>query len=202
MNEVKRFNEGKYALKIEEVDLSNFSEDLRDWLVRKSSTTGELSWVLAYLDTQVVWGKIEDEMLTLSMDTPDLAVKLDAQSLQTLHLFGEKAEIRVWRDEAACFKARCLTEEPYEKHIAFDRDYLLWGTQAQRGTTALSGFTALQEGAQGLPQVLPVNVPASKISGHPVQLRVRNYLTPDLSSGQAEITASRLVALLAPEGGK
>lgn len=173
---LKRFQDEDAGLKLEG------GQSLPDWLARQARRVGETAWLLAFADDGVVWGKVENGQLAVS--TP-----LDSVTLQTLHLFGEQGELRLWKGEdglAGCW----LMEQP---GVAFiDRDFMLWGTQVERpGET----FTLVADGRQGLRHAVPLALKENDtLSSRPLRLATRGYLAED-GDGQVYISCSRLVKL-------
>src|SRR5262249_16673186 len=76
--------------------------DLRAWLVEQArGDTGKLGlrWLLAHSDDGVIWGKLRDDgQLYLSSDVfPVRGLSLHSATLQQARLFGEHAELLIWR---------------------------------------------------------------------------------------------------------
>lgn len=186
------------------LDTTNFAADLGAWF-QVQPHVGNEKWFLAHADDGVIWGQIRDSRLELSNSVfpevfPEVSPALRAATLQQARLFGEQAEVRVWRENNA-FSA-CLLQDYHDQGAeAFDEEHVLWGTQSvgQR-----DGFTLMTDGRQGLRHAVPLLVPQDvldeKRRSHPLRLRVRHYLTCD-ADGQVNISLSRLVALEMQRGG-
>lgn len=103
--------------------------NLADWFAREASTIDESAWFLAHADDGVIWGKIRSGKLLLSGTVyPNVSPSLHAQTVQQARLFGEKAELRLWRDEQG-FSACRLEDVEDEDSEAFDEYHILWGTK-------------------------------------------------------------------------
>ena len=173
---LKRFEEKDAGLKLE------VGQSLAGWLTQQATRAGETAWLLAFADDGVIWGKVENGQLALS-------APLDSVTLQTLHLFGELGELRLWKGEdglTGCW----LMDQP---EVAFiDRDYILWGTQVEQPGEA---FSLVADGRQGLRHAVPLALKESDtLSSRPLRLATRGYLAED-GDGQVYISLSRLVKL-------
>jgi CRISPR-associated protein (TIGR03984 family) len=169
------------------VDAANSTEP-RAWLTALAAAV-DAQYLLAYADDGVIWGRLDDGALQLSSDAfPEVAVRLDAATLQAARLFGPKGELIVRRDGAGGF-AGWLIEDACERlDENEDEKYWLWG----RRTEAKDGFVLLAEGRQGLHHAPP----QPSETGDRLALRVRHYIDYD-DQDQAYIRASRLVGLVA-----
>lgn len=197
--------------------------DLREWLQKQAQTLdNKETWLLAHADDGVIWGKIEAGALMTSTDAEKEAVdrypevrgcspELRRETLQTARLFGENAELLLWRDEEG-FRWRVLQDLPDETGEgasdggdairldagSLDESQVLWGTKA---VPLQNGFTLMVEGEQGLLHVVPYNLPPGEFRheeremNRPLRLKVRHYATQDEETGFTRITASRLVGL-------
>lgn len=181
------------------LDTTNFAADPAAWLQRQPDVDNG-RWFLAHADDGVIWGQLREGRLMLSSTVfPEVSPTLRAVTLQQARLFGEQAEIRVWRENNA-FSA-CLLQDHHDQGAeAFDEEHILWGT---RCVGQKNDFTLMTDGRQGLrhavPLLVPNNVFDAKERHHPIRLRLRHYLTYD-ADGQANVSLSRLVALKV-EGG-
>lgn len=185
------------------VDTTRFADDLAAWFQRQPSV-GSSAWFLAHADDGVIWGQIRDERLVVSHDAfPTVSPSLRAITLQQARLFGQEAEVRLWREDDS-FRACRIQDHAGEEAQALDEEHLLWGTQAE---DVRDGFTLVADGRQGLRHAVPLVIPATaftpKSRRHPLRLGLRHYLTCD-ADGQAHITLSRLVSLglAAQKGGE
>lgn len=173
-------------------DVSLLAINPKKWFESQPSV-GKTCWFLAHAEDGVIWGIIRDGQLSLS--SVILAVELDARTLQQAFLFGEQAEVRVWR-EGDGFKACRVEDRPTVEAMSFDEDMILWGTQVEAEN---DGFTRLSEGRQGLRHAVPLVIntkPAEKKMGNrPFRLQVRHYIEYEEGHGQCRICAGRLVGL-------
>lgn len=173
-------------------------DNLRTWLQEQAKKYG-LAYLLAHADDGVIWGKVSsDGTLTTSDEAAkgnktaeSICPPLRLLTLQQARLFGEDAELLLWRDGDNVFHARLVMDVEDESKAnwleAYDEAQLLWGTQ---GNALQQGFTLLEDGAQGLRHAVPLN--GLVMTEQRVQLRVRHYLAKE---DFARVAISRLVAL-------
>ena len=180
------------------------------WLLRQAQTYG-LTTLLAHADDGVIWGQVVKDKLALSGQAfPDVSPPLRSVSLQQLRLFGEQAELFVWKEDQDQWRARLLQDQgdPVDGQWRLDEAQLLWGDHPEGEE---GGFTLVADGQQGLRHAVPL--PASEIwpddsekirsaPWHPLRLTVRHYLERD-DDGMLVIAQSRLVKVRAeqPEEG-
>jgi len=168
------------------------------WLAQQAITYG-LTTLLAHADDGVIWGRMVGGRLALSSDAfPKVSPRLRAVTLQQARLFGEQAELLVWRDGDGHWHGRLLDDNGTDlRGWRFDEAQLQWGDHVE---AEKDGFTLLAEGQEGLRHAVPL--PAGDISfdppgWHPLCLRVRHYLERDKEDGILIITQSRLTRLWA-----
>ena len=176
------------------LDTTNFAVDPAVWFQRQPNV-GTGGWFLAHADDGVIWGQIRDSHLVLSNSVfPRVSPALRTFTLQQARLFGEQAEVRVWRENNA-FRACFLHDYQDQGDEAFEEEHILWGT---RRVDQSNDFTLLADGRQGLQHAVPLPVPHNVFDEdrrvRPLRLRVRHYLTYD-ADGQVCIALSRLVTL-------
>lgn len=166
------------------------------WLTDQASAA---CYLLAHADDGLIWGKVENGILTTSHDAArdtehsQISPPLREVTLQTARLFNENSEIMLWRDaETGTWRARSIYTATDDQQATFveaiDERQLLWGNQAE----AISDtFTLLSDSGQGLRHIAPLAISADML---PLRLRVRHLISED-ETGFARITASRLVTL-------
>jgi CRISPR-associated protein (TIGR03984 family) len=180
------------------------TDDLADvaaWLLKQARKHG-LTTLLTHADDGVIWGRMTDEgTLLTSYDVfgEPPSPKLRLGTLQQARLFGERAELLLWRT-AAGWQARLAEDDPEGEH--YDQSQLLWG---DRYIDDAEGFTLVEEGRQGLHHAPPVDVPEAEFlaekkepeqkeqSRRPLRLWVRHYLTTNSKTGVVDVALSRLV---------
>jgi CRISPR-associated protein (TIGR03984 family) len=202
MKEEALFNKIDFRL---DVDLStqNFEKDPCAWFAEQSSV-GSPAWLLAFADDGVIWGFLDNGEFHLSGNTyPQVSPQLDTNTLQQAFLFGEKAEVRVWRVENA-FSASRMEDQPGEAQEAFDEDQVLWGTQIAPDTKKSDYFTLVTDGRQGLMHAIPLKLDTSSFKergrqNRPLRLKLRHYLGTG-EDGLVFIERSRLVSVFVCEG--
>ena len=151
-------------------------------------------WLLAHADDGVIWGKFrgDDYKLVTSGDEdvfPQLA-KLRSPTLQQCRIFGENAEVMLWK-VGQNWKAR-LVQDDNKPECLPDEDQILWGTQVEKES---NGFTLVSDGSQGLKHAVPLTgITFKGKDSRPLRLKVRHYIDYD-ESGVARIYLSRLVDL-------
>lgn len=177
------------------LDTIDFNADLRIWFQGQNSV-GKSAWFIAHADDGVIWGRIQDGRLVTSDSAfPSVSPPLRAITLQQARIFGQNAEVRIWRDNTG-FKACRLVDQPNNDSEAIEEANILWGTQIKGKA---NGFSLVSDGRQGLNHAVPIDIPeeAFKAKGkmtRPLRLEIRHYLTYD-EDGQARISLSRLVNL-------
>lgn len=173
----------------------SFNSDLKDWL-KDQAQEHELKYLLAHADDGVIWGKFRDNQLATSQDAfPELA-QLRLCTLQQCRIFGEKAEVRLWKANQN-WKMCVITDNNHLDKLEPDECQILWGTQEEKRDNQLE-FTLVSDGSQGLKHAVPlINIPFKedkKSLERPIRLRVRHYIHYD-DSGLVRIALSRLVDL-------
>lgn len=175
-------------------------DNLTFWLEQQAKEKG-LLWLLAYADDGVIWGKMAGERLVTSCEAArnhpaaaKVCPPLRAETLQEARLFGDQAELLLWRDASALWQVRLIRQAREDEaptfSLAIDEPYLLWGTF---GEPVDLGFTLLTEGSQGFLQVVPRPIAhPQELPNYPFRLKVRHYLCED-GQGFVRIATSRLV---------
>ncbi|MBI5650392.1 MAG: TIGR03984 family CRISPR-associated protein [Chloroflexi bacterium] len=163
-------------------------DDLEKWMGARAQEFG-LTYLLAYAEDGVIWGKFAGNRFTLAGQVfSEVAVALNKQTLDQARLFGEHAEIFLWRDDAG-WHARAIVDGAGESCDYFDEANLLWGTRGNLGREQ-GGFTLVFEGRQDMRHAPPiVNVPYQER----IKLIVRNYLAQ--IENETRIVNTRLIGL-------
>lgn len=179
-----------------DLDLTNFATDISAWFAAQPSL-GEETWLLAYAEDGVIWGKLNDGKLLLPKTAPTLA----PQTLLEARLFGDKGEIHLWRSDDG-FSACRVTDEPGKTHGAFDEWQRLWGTEVDNDGKPGDGFTLLTNGRIGLRHAVPLTIPSTHFarrqpSFQPAVIQTRHYFQVDPVTGVTTIALSRLVSVMA-----
>ncbi len=146
-----------------------------------------LHWLLAHADDGVIWGEFRADGLHLSSDVfPQVSPPLRVKTLQQARLFGQDAELLLWKNGAE-WRATLAQDGQGENAEYYNESHLLWGTAVE---DSRDGFVLLVEGREGLRHAPPL--PSN--SRLPALLQVRHYLNYD-PDGQAYIALSRLVGI-------
>jgi CRISPR-associated protein (TIGR03984 family) len=178
-------------------------DSVKDWL-QQQATQRQLPWLLAHADDGVIWGRLVEGRLVTAHDVAqgDAAAlpycpELRTVTLQQARLFGDQAELLLWRDGENIWHARLIrdadqaTGDNADWLDALDEWQMLWGTH---GKPLANNFTRLWDGAQGLRHAVPMSLTlANGGKTTPPRLHVRHYLAKD--EDFARIVASRLVSL-------
>lgn len=175
---------------------TGFADDPAGWLAKKAVAHG-LTTLLAHADDGVIWGRMDGGRLALSSNAfPEVSPPLRAVTLQQARLFGERAELLLWRDGDKQWRARLLDDHgTAQQGWCFDEPQLQWGDHAE---AEKDGFTLVAEGQEGLRHAVPL--PADGIpfdpqgNWHPLRLGVRHYLERD-EDGSLIIVQGRLTGL-------
>ncbi len=190
----KKFNKSAQVTPTPITVESDFDQNESVWFVEQAKAHN-LQYLLAYADDGLIWGEVRGDNLILSSDAFDNASPtptLQAVTLQQARLFGEEAEVMIWRTEQG-FIARLLTEKDSAEPDYLEESYLLWGTQLEKES---NGFFQVVEGKRGLKHAPPIKPKSEKTDKdiNRLSLTMRHYLAYD-EDGQAYIKTSRLVTL-------
>lgn len=174
-----------------QVDLSTFQTDPAAWLAAQGPQ-GDQTWLLAYAEDCVIWGKLADGKLQLSQ--PD---RLSAITLLEARLFGEESEVHIWRTNDGFAGCHVSDKGESETAGAYDEWQRLWGVDAEGRA---DGFTQLVDGQEGFRHTVPLDVPNTAFHRshprfHPTILKTRHYFTVDDETGVTSIALSRLVSI-------
>ncbi len=179
----------------QETDISVPSRDLRAWL-EAEGTRYTCDFLLAYALDGVIWGKIDGDTLHIAHDVGDqYSAELNDRMLQEARLFGESAEIHIWRTSNGWRGCRTFTIQSSESATyteCINTQMVVWGNRTQ---TLPQKFTLMSDGEQGLHHAVPIPLSLSnKNREQPLRLHVRHYIAED-ADGFARIVTSRLVTL-------
>jgi len=165
---------------------------------------GGVEWLLAHCDDGVVWGRRDGDRWALSGDAhPDVSPPLLPATLQELRLFGQAAELLVWRTEAGP-RGRRLADRPDPAGPSatrcVDDTRVLVGDRRQGEP---SGPFTVVANASGSRHAVPLPCAPGYFPStprwHPLRLHLRHHLAQDRdgpsSTGAVRIVATRLVAL-------
>lgn len=188
------------------IDTQSFEHlpaDLRAWLEEYAARDAHklnFQWLLAHCDDGVIWGEVRADGLHLSCDQSAFPVRglaLRAETLQQARLFGEQAELLIWRGPQDLWHATLRRDEPGKTHEVIDEHQLLWGYDPMlEGKAPINrdDFVQLREGSQGIVHAPPLGQSAFPTEMQRATLLVRHYLSED-DSGVVRITHSRLMKL-------
>jgi CRISPR-associated protein (TIGR03984 family) len=171
-------------------------EDVADdtpklWLDKQAKEHG-LNYLLAHAEDGVIWGHFKDGKLVTSGDVFPQCAKLRSHTLQQCRVFGEKAEVMLWK-VGQNWKARSIEDGYLSKNDYICEKQILWGTQPEEEHK--KGFTLVSDGSQGLKHAVPLTgINFNGKDSRPLRLKVRHYIDYD-ESGVARIYLSRLVNL-------
>lgn len=160
--------------------------------------------LLAFADDGLIWGKMTEEGLFISNDAdPQFGPLLRWQTLQRLHLFSEKRELRIWR-YGMDFKGVFLSDEPGEDEYYYDEEQILLGTIIRDGFSSKTAnntisFTPVEDlaGQWHAPPIAGSALPEGSSSR--LRLKLRHYLKADEESGMLRVSISRILKLLTKE---
>ncbi len=163
--------------------------DFEEWL---SSYASSGDYLLAHALDGVIWGRFTNERLVTSHElASDISPPLRLETLQQLRLFNEHSELLLWGEDNV-FRARRMTDGAGKEYAAFDEPHILWGT---KGQPLNNHFTLLEDGAQGLRHIVPINAQTVNQDNIRVCLRVRHYIDVQEETGVNYIAYSRLAGL-------
>jgi len=173
--------------------------NLVKWLQEKAQKY-ELKYLLAHAEDGLIWGEFRGQNFQLITSGDDNVFcqfpKLRLCTLQQCRIFGENAEMMLWKIGQDHWKARLIKDEHLSKEDYICEKQILWGTQPEGEPK--NGFTLVSDGSQGLKHAVPlskIRFSREKNNLHrPIRLEVRHYIDYD-DSGVARIYLSRLVDL-------
>ncbi len=174
------------------VDITDFGADPVLWLMQQPAV-GSKAWLLAHCDDGVIWGKICQNRLLLSGDVfPEVSPPLRSLTLQEARLFGEFAEVHVWRGDNG-FNACRIEDNGQVDEAMVIEEYLLWGSRMESLESCRNGFTLVVEGSRGIRQAVPLELDPDLFQRcrHPLRIKMRHYMNCD-GDGQVYIAGGRL----------
>lgn len=182
--------------------LDPLPQDLREWLSQQAHDLG-LTWLLAHCEDGVIWGKYADGNLKLSCDQDAFHIRalgLRWETLQQARLFGEPADLLIWRGPQDRWHQTLRRDDPGSDVEVINERHLLWGDRQAPSPSVSNDFMQVVEGAQGIVHAPPIaSAPTSETKPSArARLQVRHYLDEDKESGAVRIAYSRLVKLIAP----
>lgn len=153
------------------------------WLSAQAAQN-ELRFALVHADDGVIWGRFSGGAWEWSSGVAPDSPALNVALLHQARLFGPRAELFIWRKNAA-LTGRLITDalDKDAPGLCLDEDHILWGG---KGNSASTNFLHLTEGSQGLSHAPPAEIAADGL------LTTRNYIDFD-QDGCAHVKASRLV---------
>lgn len=193
---IREIQIGSYALpELDPID-PMFADDAQaQWLLTQAEKHG-LTTLLAHADDGLIWGVVREGQLKLSGQVfPTQSPRLSGQTLQQLRLFGEHAEVFVWRDGAS-WRGRVLIDAAGNEPRYFDEVQIQVGDHVEESG---DGFTLVAEGQEGLEHAVPFaagQIPFGPdgLRYHPLRMTVRHYLDRE-EDGTLVVAHSRLVRL-------
>lgn len=159
-------------------------------LLRQYAADGDI--LLVHAVDGVIWGRVSDGQFLTSHDVdPQISPELRIETLQQLRLFNHDRELHVWRNSDR-WQAQQAADFPAPDDAVLEECHILWGT---KGTLQAHQFTLLEDGAQGLRHIVPMD--ASRVNERDVRacMWVRHYLSADPDSGAVQIAYSRLAGI-------
>lgn len=181
----------------EEVIAPEPDADVLAWL--HGQMNAERRWLLAHADDGVIWGRWDDGEITTSHDVaPAISPPLRLVTLQQAFIFGERDEVRLWRDGQG-WLARRINDENGAEVFESDEKQVLWGSEVAEWPNDKNGkgFTHVHEliSNYGMHHIVPVMVTSEDLKERKLRLRVRHFITEDPETGEARIALSRLVSV-------
>lgn len=177
-------------------------DNVREWLVEQIQIKDEeFTYLLAFADDGVIWGHTDGDKLVIAHEACQKEDKrnyaqLRGKTLQQAHLFGEYAEVRIFRDETGKWQALLITDEGE----VITESQILWGDKLAKEDQPVSPkFTKLLADRKGIPsQILPIER-EKYAEGKYVRLEVHHMVDFDKDTGEAYIKLSRLAGLSVEE---
>ena len=153
-----------------------------------------LEFLLIFMDYGVLWGRMIDGSLLLSIDqnkigelnTPD---QLALEVFQQGYCFSPALELCLWKSQNTLQISWIESSRVKDKNEKIEEMYCLWGTV--NGPQTKQGFLHLSESGRGINQYVPAPVEASK-NRNRLGLSVTHFLEEDKDNGQYYIETSKL----------
>lgn len=185
--------------------MSNFKEipsvpvsNLREW-IRQQMTENNLTFLLAFADDGVIWGRMDNGELTIAREASEKKdkqhyVELRDKTLQQAYAFNKDMEVRLFRDEMNQWKAYAVHDGDENKIIV--ESQILWGDKLDECDQPIRpDFMRLLAERKGIPpQIYPINKGFDPTKNC-VRLEVHHLVDYDNETGEAYIKASRLAGL-------
>ena len=168
----------------------------------KFPAAADLVWALGHCDDGVTWGRRAPQnglWLLGHQSAPEVSPPIRPETLQELRLFGDMAEVLIWRTDDG-LRGRLFRESDPAAYFNGETNPLRPSDESRiiRGSQVIAqcehGFTHVGDGA-GAEQVLPRAVTKEQLQGAQVVLTVRHYWEQDVDTGAVRIAATRLVNL-------
>jgi CRISPR-associated protein (TIGR03984 family) len=149
----------------------------------------EHSFLLAFADDGVIWGKSENEKWITSYDAFGKPFsELRGETLLEAFAFGESDQVHLYRDGEKWIANRVV--DAGEMVV---ESQLLWGDEAIK---IQKGFTHLHDKVQqSMDQALPLTVKDEELITKAPRLTIHHFIETDENTGEARIFLSRLVKL-------
>jgi CRISPR-associated protein (TIGR03984 family) len=173
-------------------------DNIREWLMEQTQIIDdeEFTYLLAFADDGVIWGRVDGNTLVIAHEASQKEDKknyaqLRGKTLQQAHLFGEYAEVRIFRDEMGKWQALLITNEGE----VITESQILWGDKrAEKDQPVSPKFTKLLAERKGIPpQILPIER-EKYAEGKYVRLEV-HHMVDFNEDGEAYIKLSRLAGI-------
>lgn len=185
---------------VELLDVPNAG--LQAWLQEQVNANNSFRYLLAHALDGVIWGRVDKDG-TLHIAQSEYTPPFLDDTVQTVRLFGESAEIYVWRSGSG-WNGRVIRpiqageDETYTEYIT--ESQILWG---DRVVNRANGFSVMTDGVQGLHHAVPLHVPdptekqatkedSTQYKNRPLRLAIRHYLAQE---DIARVDSSRLVTV-------
>ena len=164
---------------------------VKKWL--EDNASNDRPYLLAFAYDGVIWGVYDGGLKTApnSFDK-ELRPELNGETLQQAFLFGEKEELRLFRDANDVWKACLITDVDGQDVI--DEYQLLWGNEVEEEPA--EGFSHVRDRVQqAMDHIPPLNLSTSDLDQEGPRLLIRHFVDYDKETGEARIFLSRLVNL-------
>ena len=163
------------------------------WLLEQPKLE-KLPYLLAFADDGVIWGGFVGKIFKTSAGMERISPQLRAETLQQAFVFGEKEEIRLFKDESGNWQARSVTD----RSDFIVESQVLWGDRAY---PPKNGFTRVFDARQqGLDHLVPLEIANSRLDPDEdgqecLRLEIHHLVEYDPETGEARIALSRLAGL-------
>ena len=174
------------------IEIIQYSEKEHGFILEWFFDLGHVDdFFLAHAVDGVIWGVETESELRISINFDHFHDLWDNNMIQEERLFNKNHEVYLWRSENS-YMVRIIRDIDKNTTDTIDEQHILWGVSAKKANDLL--FTQLEDGAQGLNHIVPMDATWVDNKKRRLCLNVRHYFGED-DNGVNYIAYSRLMGL-------